>query len=76
MSVNVLFFGVIAARLGEHKRAVAISEGMTLSDLLVTVGCNDFKPLVLAVNQTQVKDLNRKLSSGDEVAIMPPFSGG
>jgi len=76
MSVRVLFFGMIAARLGQHECVLPASEGMTLAALVDEVGCADFKPLLLAVNQQQGNDLNIVVKSGDEVAIMPPFAGG
>lgn len=76
MSVRVLFFGMIAARLGQHERTVAAAQGMTLATLVSLLDCSEIKPLLLAVNQQQVSDLNLLIHDGDEVAIMPPFSGG
>jgi len=76
MSVRVIFFGMIAAKLGRRECALPFDEGMTLAQLVSEVGCGDFKPLLLAVNQQQENDLNRVIKSGDEVAIMPPFAGG
>ena len=76
MSVRVLFFGMIAAKLGQRECTVPASEGMTLATLVHLVGCADFNPLLLAVNQSQVNDMKRLINDGDEVAIMPPFAGG
>lgn len=76
MSVRVLFFGMIAARLGQREFALPAKKGMTLAALVDEVGCADFKPLLLAVNQSQVNDIKTLIHDGDEVAIMPPFAGG
>lgn len=76
MSVRVLFFGSLADKLGQRERAVPVKEHMTLADVVDAVGCVDFKPLMLALNQQQVTDMDVSVVDGDEVAIMPPFSGG
>ncbi|MDQ6969699.1 MAG: MoaD/ThiS family protein [Mariprofundus sp.] len=74
--IKVLFFGSIADMLGQRERLLPAGEGMTLADVLKAVACADFKPLLVAVNQTQVNDMHRLVKAGDEVALMPPFSGG
>jgi len=76
MSVKVLFFGSIAARLGKRKCSLPVNESMTVENVVRIVGCAAFKPLLIAVNQIQVKDMNTTVKADDEVAIMPPFSGG
>jgi len=48
----------------------------SLEALIAAEGCADIKPLLVAVNQEQVNDLSLILNSGDEVALMPAFSGG
>ncbi len=72
--MNILFFGLIADKLGKH--SATIQGGMTLGDLIAEVGCADIKPLLVAVNQEQVSDMSIMVKDGDEVALMPPFSGG
>jgi len=76
MNVRVLFFGSIADRLGQRECSLPAKPGMTLVDVLDAVTCDDFKPLLVAVNQNQVNDMHAPVKDGDEVAIMPPFSGG
>lgn len=76
MSIRVLFFGVVAERVGRAECSVEADELMTLERLVSAVKCDDFSPLLLAVNQLQVTDLSIIIVDGDEVAIMPPFSGG
>ncbi|MDQ6992871.1 MAG: MoaD/ThiS family protein [Mariprofundus sp.] len=76
MTIRVLFFGMIAAKLGRHEWLLPISHEITLAEVIEQVGCSECKPLLLAVNQQQVKDRTTIIRANDEVAIMPPFAGG
>ena len=72
--IKVLFFGMIADKVG--KQSTTLQGDMVLGDVIAAVGCADIKPLLVAVNQEQVTDMSVMLKDGDEVALMPPFSGG
>jgi len=74
MSINVFFFGAVADKLG--KRSADVQAGLSLAELVEQVDCADIQPLLVAVNQEQVHDMGYVLQDGDEVALMPPFSGG
>jgi len=74
--IKVLFFGSIAAKLGKRECVLHTGEPMSVADVIGLVGCCDFKPLLVAVNQEQVNDMSMVVCDGDEVALMPPFSGG
>jgi len=76
MSVCILFFGSISDNMGKRKCLLPTESGMTLADVLSAVACDNLKPLLVAVNQEQVTDMNMIVKDGDEVALMPPFSGG
>ncbi|MDX8392572.1 MAG: MoaD/ThiS family protein [Mariprofundaceae bacterium] len=76
MSVKILFFGSIAERLKKRECLLPISGLKTIENVVSAVGCNGMKPLLIAVNQEQVNDMNKRINDGDEVALMPPFSGG
>ncbi len=76
MSVQVVFFGSIADKLEKRNCLLPASEGMAVADVVDSVGCGDFHPLLVAVNQEQINDMSLLVKDGDEVAIMPPFSGG
>ncbi len=76
MSVNILFFGSIADRLGKRACSLDISDYMTVANVVEAVGCEGIQPLLVAVNQEQVSDMSLIVKNGDEVALMPPFSGG
>jgi len=81
MKVTVLFFGVTHDLTGVAQEQLDLPEGESLEDLwglyaqrfprLVEVAGS----LLLAVNQ-EIADRTRRLREGDEVAIMPPVSGG
>ncbi|HID36660.1 MAG TPA: MoaD/ThiS family protein [Ghiorsea sp.] len=72
--IKILFFGMIADKVG--KQSTTLQGDMSLGDVIAAVGCADIRPLLVAVNEEQVKDLSLILKDGDEVALMPPFSGG
>jgi len=67
---------MIASKLGQHEMILPDVDGMTINDVVSLVKCEQFQPLLLAVNQEQVHDLSYVVRDGDEVALMPPFSGG
>jgi molybdopterin synthase catalytic subunit len=81
MRVNVLFFGITHDLTGCAQEQVELPEGENLEGLrrlyearyprLLSVGAS----LLLAVNQEIVKG-SMPLREGDEVAFMPPVSGG
>lgn len=76
MSIKVLFFGGIADKLGQRSLDVPAEEGLSLAELIQRVGCEAYLPFLVAVNQEQINDEQQRIHAGDEVAIMPPFSGG
>jgi len=73
-TVKVVFFGLLAEQVG--CKSMEVQGGKMLTDVIAEVGCADIKPLLVAVNQEFVKDFSLILNDGDEVALMPPFSGG
>lgn len=83
--IRVLLFARLADLAGVREAEFPGKEqGLLLSELLrqlaerfPALAPNLANPrlLMLAVNQEQA-DAERMLHSGDEVAIMPPFSGG
>jgi len=67
---------MIASKLGQHEIILSDVDGMSINDVVNLVKCDQFHPLLLAVNQQQENDLTILIQDGDELAIMPPFSGG
>ena len=74
--IKILFFGSIADKLGKRDCMLSGCEYMTIDDVLEAVGCVGVQPLLVAVNQEQTHDMDYLVQDGDEVALMPPFSGG
>jgi MoaE-MoaD fusion protein len=81
MEIRVLFFGVLKDILGRSSETIELPEGSTLRDIVARYA--DAAPrlrgmtssLALSVNQ-EYSGAERQLRSGDEVALLPPVSGG
>ena len=81
MRVQVLFFGVLKEIVGKPAEVIDLPEGASLRDVLARYELQiprlkELLPsLALAVNQ-QYSGPDTKLNEGDEVALLPPVSGG
>jgi len=81
MRVRVLLFGVLKDIFQRTEESVELSPGATVSDLLAHYRelapekSKFFHSLALAVNQQYASSLD-PLEEGDEVALLPPVSGG
>jgi len=81
MRIEVLFFGIVKDVTGSASASVDMAAGATVQSLFDNFAgrfpaLNDMsKSLVLAVNRKFVPR-DRRLADGDEVAFMPPVSGG
>ncbi len=74
--ITVLAFARYRALLGFERVQVPLAHVATLADLLAGARFETLpKDALLAVNQTFVKR-DAQLHDGDEVALMPPVSGG
>ena len=81
MQVQVRFFASIREKLRRSEAACALPDNATVDELLELL-CREYPPLAavrravrVAVNQEYV-DLDHRLSDNDEVALIPPVSGG
>src|SRR5580692_11582726 len=81
MRVRVLFFGRLKDIVGKAEEQAELSEGARVEDLFARYG-NSFPELarfrssvVASVNQ-EFAEWRAPLSPGDEVAFLPPVSGG
>jgi len=69
-------FASLRERAGTDEVAVDLPEGATVSDALATLReLIDGLPVVMAVNR-EYADADQPLSAGDELALIPPVSGG
>jgi|UPI00035FF454 molybdopterin converting factor small subunit len=74
--IRILLFGSLADKLGQREIMLSIDHGMCLGDIAKEIGCDGLPLLLFAINQQQETNREIMVQDGDEVAIMPPFSGG
>src|SRR5580692_7867880 len=81
MLVRVLFFGQLKEIVGCSEDRVELAEGARLEDLFENYGqryprlASFRRSVVASVNQS-FADWASTLAAGDEVAFLPPVSGG
>jgi molybdopterin converting factor small subunit len=81
MRVQVLFFGVLKDLVGRGSEFLELEEGATVADVLAhyesrVPKMREMLPSVaLSVNQ-HYSGPGAELGNGDEVALLPPVSGG
>jgi molybdopterin synthase catalytic subunit len=81
MRVRILFFGVLKEIVGKSIDLIDLPEGASVSDVLAFYGAENprlketFSSLALAVNQ-EYSGPDAKLKANDEIALLPPVSGG
>jgi molybdopterin synthase catalytic subunit len=81
MRVRVLFFGMLKDLAGKSSDLIELGEGASIQDVLAhyEAGIPRLKEslpsLALAVNQ-EYADPGMKLKENDEIALLPPVSGG
>lgn len=81
MRVRVLFFGQLREITGVTQEDAELSEGARVEDLFERYGRRfpklaEFRPSVAASVNQEYALWRAPLSSGDEVAFLPPVSGG
>ena len=81
MRLRILFFGVLRERFGEGEEVLEQFPGRTVADLLryyrvIAPELGDlWASLAVAVNREYAHG-SRTLAEEDEVALLPPVSGG
>ena len=81
MDVTVRLFASLRERAGAGTVALALDDGATVADAIeqlragALAGLPDNAPFVAAVAREYVKT-DHELSEGDELALVPPVSGG
>lgn len=79
MQVKVRFFARYREMTGQGESAVEVEEGTTVAQLLKKLSLGfpelDNRHFLIAVN-AEYATLEQPLRHGDEVAIIPPVSGG
>jgi MoaE-MoaD fusion protein len=82
MTVNVRLFAVLRERAGTDRIALQLPEEATVADALVALsrvpalaGLLERLPVQMAVNRDYA-ELQTRLNKNDELALIPPISGG
>ena len=76
MQVRIRLFAGLRERAGTGARTLDLNEGATLGDVWPALGLGDEPSgLLYAVNK-RYAELATALADGDEVAVIPPVSGG
>jgi molybdopterin converting factor subunit 1 len=76
MRIRVRLFAVLRERAGTRELELDLPEGAVVSDALAAVGeLAAGLPLVMAINR-EYADADAPLHADDELALIPPVSGG
>ncbi len=81
MQIRLLAFGPARDAVGDSAAAVEVSEGATVADLLQAAekrfpGLQPFRGRMAFARNAMWCSESTLLVSGDEVALIPPVSGG
>jgi molybdopterin converting factor subunit 1 len=80
MTVTVLLFASYADALGASSLRLELADGGRVSDVLAHVrampGAGNLPPAPLVAVNERYAAPSQPLSAGDEVALIPPVSGG
>lgn len=81
MRVRVLFFGQLKEIVGTDQDETELSEGSRVEDLFERYGRRfpklaEFRSSIAASVNREYAEWRAPLRSGDEVAFLPPVSGG
>ena len=77
MEITVLAFGPLAEDLGWKRHQLTLPDQHIVGQILQSLGLEGWKEkgLITAVNGIHC-DINAELKNGDELALLPPVSGG
>ena len=81
MKIKVLFFASCRDLVGTSEQEITVEDGITIADLISEIASKhvrfvDMVPsLMVSVNQ-EYAERDVVLADGDEVAFIPPVSGG
>ena len=76
MRVTVRLFAGLRERAGEARRELELAEGATVGDVWAPLGLGDEPAGLRYALNREFADATAPLADGDEVALIPPVSGG
>lgn len=81
MKIKILYFAAIREKVGKGSEELEATEGETLNDIMGKLKSR--YPIIADMNESLLVAVNREyskretvLKNGDEVALIPPVSGG
>ena len=80
MKVNILLFGIIKEIIGKPEVSYEIADNLRVDELKQQISqdypeLNNLNSVLIAVNNEYASD-ERMLQEKDEIALIPPVSGG
>jgi molybdopterin synthase catalytic subunit len=76
MTVRVRLFAGLRERAGQGSLEIDLPSGSTIADVWPSLGLGDEPAGLLYARNKAYVDRSTPLASGDEVAVIPPVSGG
>lgn len=81
MRITLKFFATIRERIGESEQVIELPDGSRIADVQARVGeMDDHLPTLLersmVMRNQEYADRDELLADGDEIAFIPPVSGG
>ncbi|MGN6378825.1 MAG: molybdenum cofactor biosynthesis protein MoaE [Gaiellales bacterium] len=76
MRVTVRRFAVLRERAGWSERAVELPDGASVGDVWAALGLGQEPAGMAYARNREYAERNAGLADGDEVAVLPPVSGG
>jgi molybdopterin converting factor subunit 1 len=81
LTVKVLFFGRVRELTGVSEESLELSAGATLADLFALYAARyprlaKFRSSLVASRNQEFAAWETRLSPGDDIAFLPPVSGG
>jgi MoaE-MoaD fusion protein len=76
MRITVRLFAALRERAGWSQRDVELPDGSVVSDVWPALGLGDEPPGLAYARNREYADRETAVAAGDEVAVIPPVSGG
>jgi molybdopterin synthase catalytic subunit/molybdopterin converting factor small subunit len=76
MEITVRLFAALRERAGTGERRLELADGATLGDVWAALGLGEEPPGMAYARNREYGERSQPLADGDEVAIIPPVSGG
>ena len=76
MNVHVRLFAALRERAGTGRLELELADGATVGDVWPLLGLGDEPSGLLYARNKAYVDRSESLTAGDEIAVIPPVSGG